>query len=369
MIAVHNLGFAEYTFWENVRRSSGAYRPPTGMTETTISTIEPSIVLPLFGAKDQHLKRLRDRFDVAITLRNGLVRISGENDQNVALAAAAIERLSEIVRRRGNLTPDLFEETMAEITGDPLPFRRSEGIDIVQSGREIKPKTAGQAAYIEAIRQHDLVFAVGPAGTGKTYLAVAMAVEALKRQQVRKIVLVRPAVEAGESLGFLPGDMQAKINPYLRPLLDAIHEMIGFDQVQRLMMQDVIEVAPLAYMRGRTLNQAFIILDEAQNTTVAQMKMFLTRMGFESKIVVSGDPTQTDLPRQTPSGLNDALKRLQKIPGVKTVRLSQQDIVRNRLVQQIVEAYEYRPRPGLESHGEMCLDPHDDGSPTGDEEA
>ncbi|MBX3418564.1 MAG: PhoH family protein [Pirellulaceae bacterium] len=338
------------------------------MTETTISSIEPSIVLPLFGAKDQHLKRLRERFDVNIILRNGLVRISGDNDQNVTLATAAIERLSDIVRRQGNLTPDLFDETMAEVAGDPLPFRKAEGIDIIQSGREIKPKTAGQAAYIEAIRKHDLVFAIGPAGTGKTYLAVAMAVEALKHQLVRKIVLVRPAVEAGESLGFLPGDMQAKINPYLRPLLDAIHEMIGYDQVQRLILQDVIEVAPLAYMRGRTLNQAFIILDEAQNTTVSQMKMFLTRMGFDSKIVVSGDPTQTDLPRQTQSGLNDALRRLKNIRGVKTVRLGQGDIVRNRLVQQIVEAYEYRPHRvvSAEADDEQALD-DDHPGPHGEE--
>ncbi|MFO0262200.1 MAG: PhoH family protein, partial [Planctomycetota bacterium] len=194
--------------------------------------------------------------------------------------------------------------------------------------------------YVEAIRSHDVVFAVGPAGTGKTYLAVAMAVEALKHQAIRKIVLVRPAVEAGESLGFLPGDLSAKINPYLRPLLDAINEMMGFDQAQRLIQQDVIEVAPLAYMRGRTLNQAFIILDEAQNTTISQMKMFLTRMGTDSKIVVSGDPTQTDLPSHQRSGLDDALHRLRKIAGVKVVELTQGDIVRHRLVQQIVEAYE-----------------------------
>jgi phosphate starvation-inducible PhoH-like protein len=295
----------------------------------------------LFGAKDQHLKRLRDRFQVSIVHRNGLVRIAGD-ETSVALASQAIEALSEAVRKHGNLTPDLFDETMAVVTGDVLPFRPSNKIDVLQVGREIKPKTPGQANYVEALRTHDLVFAIGPAGTGKTYLAVAMAVEALKHQLIRKIVLVRPAVEAGESLGFLPGDMQAKINPYLRPLLDAIHEMIGYDQVQRLIQQDVIEVAPLAYMRGRTLNQAFIILDEAQNTTISQMKMFLTRMGFDSKIVVSGDPTQTDLPPNTRSGLTDAIQRLQHLSGVKVVGLSRSDIVRHRLVQQIVEAYEPR---------------------------
>lgn len=190
------------------------------------------------------------------------------------------------------------------------------------------------------MRNNDVVFAVGPAGSGKTYLAVAMAVEALKNRTVRKIVLVRPAVEAGESLGFLPGDLQAKINPYLRPLLDAIHEMIGYDQVQLQIERDVIEVCPLAYMRGRTLNESFIILDEAQNSTISQMKMFLTRMGEASKIVVSGDPTQTDLPSKTQSGLIDALKRLEKIKGIAIAKLTADDIVRHRLVTQIVNAYD-----------------------------
>jgi phosphate starvation-inducible PhoH-like protein len=201
---------------------------------------------------------------------------------------------------------------------------------------------------VEAIRQHEMTFCVGPAGSGKTYLAVAAAVEAFKARKVRKIVLVRPAVEAGESLGFLPGDLQAKLNPYLRPLLDSLQDMVDYDQVKFLMEQDVIEVIPLAYMRGRTLNDAFIILDEAQNTTVAQMKMFLTRMGQQSKVVVSGDVTQTDLPHGVTSGLRDALQRLQGIPGIAFVRLSEQDIVRHQLVQRIVTAYDATPggRPG-----------------------
>ena len=190
---------------------------------------------------------------------------------------------------------------------------------------------------------HDLTFAVGPSGTGKTYLAVALAVEALKAQQIRKVVLVRPAVEAGESLGFLPGDLHAKINPYLRPLLDALHEMMDYDQIKRQMEEDVIEVVPLAYMRGRTLNEAFIILDEAQNTTVAQMKMFLTRMGNGSKIVVAGDETQVDLPPHTRSGLTDAVMRLKHIQGFAQVRLTKADIVRHRLVTEIVRAYEEGP--------------------------
>ncbi len=310
------------------------------MTEATISSIEPSLVLPLFGAKDQHLRRLRQQFDVEIIHRNGQIRVIGEDDESVSRATEAIEILKNIVQRRGNLTPAAFDETIAKVKGESNGISASHSIDALRLGGQIRPKTPGQAKYIEAIRDNDLVFAVGPAGSGKTYLAVAMAIEALKQQQVRKVVLVRPAVEAGESLGYLPGDMQAKINPYLRPLLDAIHEMVGYDQVQRLIAQDVIEVIPLAYMRGRTLNQSFIILDEAQNSTISQMKMFLTRMGNDSKIVVSGDATQTDLPRSQTSGLSDGLKRLGKIDGVQVVRLTQADIVRHRLVQKIVEAYD-----------------------------
>ena len=313
------------------------------MTEATISSVEPHLVLPLFGAKDQHLRRLRDKFDVEITHRSGQIRVIGETD-SVAMATEAIELLSDIVRRRGNLSPDLFDATIARVTGETAPPRARQAIDILEVGREIRPRTEGQLKYVNAIRDNEVVFACGPAGTGKTYLAVAMAVEALKHQEIRKIVLVRPAVEAGESLGFLPGDLQAKINPYLRPLLDATNEMIGFDQMQRLVEQDVIEVVPLAYMRGRTLNDAFIILDEAQNTTIAQMKMFLTRMGNDSKIVVSGDPTQTDLPSKQQSGLRDAIRRLKRIDGVALVTLDQSDIVRHRLVQKIVEAYEQTSR-------------------------
>ena len=314
------------------------------MTEATISSVEPSFILPLFGAKDQHLRRLRDKFDVNITHRNGEVRISGDDDEAVSQATDAIEQLTEIVRRKGNLTPDLFNETIARVTGESAPRKSVESIETFQVGREIRPRTPGQAHYVDAMKLNDLVFAVGPAGSGKTYLAVAMAVEALKNQEVRRIVLVRPAVEAGESLGFLPGDLQAKINPYLRPLLDALHEMIGYDQVQQLIQRDVIEVCPLAYMRGRTLNEAFIILDEAQNTTISQMKMFLTRMGNSSKIVVSGDHTQIDLPRGTESGLVDALRRLPEIEGVEVAHMSADDIVRHRLVTDIVRAYDEEDR-------------------------
>lgn len=310
------------------------------MTEATISSVEPKFVLPLFGAKDQHLRRLRDKFKVSITHRDGQVRVTGDDEKAVAQTIDAIEQLTEIIRKKGMLTPQLFDDTIARITGEAAPQKFVDSISTLQVGKEIRPRSAGQAKYVDAIRKNDLVFAVGPAGSGKTYLAVAMAVEALKMQLVRKIVLVRPAVEAGESLGFLPGDLQAKINPYLRPLLDAIHEMIGYDQVQQLIQRDVIEVCPLAYMRGRTLNESFIILDEAQNTTIAQMKMFLTRMGEASKIVVSGDHTQIDLPPKTRSGLVDALARLKRIKGVGVVHLTAKDIVRHRLVSDIVKAYD-----------------------------
>lgn len=320
------------------------------MTEATISSIEPNLVLPLFGAKDQHLRRLRDRFQVGITHRNGQIRVSGEKD-SVALATEVIEQLTEIVRRKGNLSPDLLDATVAGVTGEPIPARAQGAIDIIQVGRQVRPRTEGQASYVEKMRKHDIVFAIGPAGTGKTFLAVAMAVEALKHNLIRKIVLVRPAVEAGESLGFLPGDMQAKINPYLRPLLDAINEMIGYDQVQRLIQQDVIEVVPLAYMRGRTLNESFIILDEAQNSTIGQMKMFLTRMGEKSKVVVSGDTTQIDLPHGTQSGLKDALSRLKNISEIGIVHLLKTDIVRHQLVQQIVEAYDKPQRSNPARNG------------------
>lgn len=311
------------------------------MTFVQTASIEPALVLPLFGARDQHLRRLRDRFQVEITHRDGEVRIHGD-EEAVTKASDALERLAGIVRRHGNLTPDLFDEVIGQVTGErPTEFTRPPGtVDVMQAGQEIRPRTPGQAEYLRAIRNHELVFATGPAGCGKTWLAVAMAVEALKNQHVRRIVLVRPAVEAGENLGFLPGDLQAKINPYLRPLLDAAYEMIGFDQIQRLVQQDVIEIAPLAYMRGRTLNDAFIILDEAQNTTVPQMKMFLTRMGEDSRAVVTGDPSQVDLPQNVRSGLRDATERLQNIKGISFVRLTPADIVRHRLVQAIVDAYD-----------------------------
>ncbi len=311
------------------------------MFEATIALTEPQLALSLLGTRDQHLKTIRQTLGVTVTHREGQIHVLGDADA-VGRATEVLERLKSRAERHGPVTEDDVSRVLAHVTGDSGSKRIS--IDVIHAGKTIRPRTPGQSEYVEAIQKHDLVFSIGPAGSGKTYLAVAMAVEALKHHAIRKIVLVRPAVEAGESLGFLPGDLQAKINPYLRPLLDALHEMIDFDQIKRYMEMDVIEVLPLAYMRGRTLNEAFIILDEAQNTTVGQMKMFLTRMGVASRIVVSGDVTQTDLPPQTRSGLNDAMERLKRIDGVKLVRLTKADIVRHRLVQEIVRAYDEDPK-------------------------
>lgn len=308
------------------------------MSEATLPLAEPELVLSMFGARDQHVRAIRRVLGVSITHRDGEIRVSGEEGA-VVRATQALEQLKYVVERKGSVSLEEVQQILAHITGaDQLGPPTT--IDVADATRQIRPRTEGQRRYVDAIRGNELVFAVGPAGTGKTYLAVALAVEALKRREVRRIVLVRPAVEAGESLGFLPGDLQAKINPYLRPLLDALHEMLTYEVIKSHMERDVIEVVPLAYMRGRTLNQAFVILDEAQNTSVAQMKMFLTRMGEGSKLVVSGDVTQIDLPTTVHSGLVDALHRLRGIRGIAMVELRESDIVRHRLVQDIVKAYD-----------------------------
>jgi len=309
------------------------------MVETAISVVSSKALLTLFGAYDQHVRRIRDALGVTISARNGRIHIEGEQEA-VARATEVLEHLQAHALRHGDLNADDVTRVLAgseQGQGETEPGP----IEVYVPGRQVRPRSPGQARYLEAISRNDIVLCSGPAGTGKTYLAVAMAVAALKRERVRKIVLVRPAVEAGESLGFLPGDLQAKINPYLRPLMDALREMMDHELIKRYSEEDVIEVIPLAYMRGRTLNEAFMILDEAQNTTVSQMKMFLTRMGNGSKIVVSGDTTQIDLPPHTKSGLVDALERLDGIERVAAVRLSRGDIVRHPLVQQIVNAYEH----------------------------
>lgn len=318
------------------------------MSESTLTLGDPNEALQLFGPQDNNLRRVRNQLGVAITHRNGQVRIAGPAD-SVRMATEILERLRERVLKRGAIDPDEVAEVLNQTLGGrpnhPIERPEAKEIAIGNAGRRIKPRTAGQAAYVEAIRQHDLTVCIGPAGCGKTYLAVATAVEAFRAKQIRRIVLVRPAVEAGESLGYLPGDLHEKLNPYLRPLLDAINEMVDFDQAKYLMEEKVIEVIPLAYMRGRTLNQSFVILDEAQNATVAQMKMFLTRMGEGSKMVVSGDITQVDLPSGVTSGLRDAAQRLLGVEGVAMIRLNETDIVRHPLVQRIVAAYEGTDAP------------------------
>jgi phosphate starvation-inducible PhoH-like protein len=307
------------------------------MIEASISVGDPESLVLILGTKDQHLKQIREAIPATFSVKDGNIFIHGE-EQAVIKATTVLEELRTMLRRNLPVDPDQVQQVIRRTTsGEKIP--RSEPIS-VRGGKQIHARTRGQAEYLKTIRDNDLVFCTGPAGTGKTYLAVATAVEALRAHRVRKLVLVRPAVEAGESLGFLPGDLHEKINPYLRPLLDSLNDMMDRDQVQRYMAEDVIEVVPLAYMRGRTLNNAFIIMDEAQNTTVAQMKMFLTRMGEGSKIVVSGDTTQVDLPPHTKSGLIDALSRLRDIEGFAKVHLTTEDIVRHRLVQDIVRAYE-----------------------------
>jgi phosphate starvation-inducible PhoH-like protein len=312
------------------------------MPEATLSIAGSQSILALFGPRDQHLRRIRSELGVTITLVGDQLRIEGLSEA-VSQATNMIERLKALAEHQEAIDAEQVSQLLALVkTGRPVS--EAPHIEVFQTKRRIQPQTQGQIRYVSAIRSHELTFCIGPAGTGKTYLAVALAVEALRKEAIRKIVLVRPAVEAGEKLGFLPGDLQAKINPYLRPLMDALGEMMDFDQVKRFTEQELIEMIPLAYMRGRTLNESFIILDEAQNTTAAQMKMFLTRMGHGSKIVVAGDVSQVDLPPTLACGLTDALDRLRGIPGICEVRLSGGDVVRHRLVQEIVRAYD-RPRP------------------------
>lgn len=311
-----------------------------GMAESSISVYSPESLLAVFGARDQHVRKIRDAFGVRVSARNGQIHIEGD-EEAVVRATEVLEQLRSQAAQ-GAVTADDVSRLLTGVRQGEPPTQASSPL-VVQGGRQVRARSPGQARYVAAIREHHVTFCYGPAGTGKTYLAVATAVTALRSDQIRKIVLVRPAVEAGESLGYLPGDLQAKINPYLRPLTDALREMLDHDTVKRYMEQDVIEVIPLAYMRGRTLNEAFIILDEAQNTTVSQMKMFLTRMGNGSKIVASGDVTQVDIPAHTRSGLIDGLTRLRGISGFAAIELTQADIVRHPMVQEIVRAYEAKP--------------------------
>ncbi len=298
--------------------------------------------MSLFGLNDQNVALVEQECGVTVSLRGSELFLTGEAE-DAALAESVILKLLEMIRRG-----DLVDRTRIRYA---IALAREGDVDrideilrsvvaITHRGKQIRCKTLGQQEYVQAIRDHDLTFAVGPAGTGKTYLAMALAVVALKNKEIERIVLTRPAVEAGEKLGFLPGDLTQKVDPYLRPLYDALYDFMGVDSYQKLLERGVVEVAPLAYMRGRTLSDSFIILDEAQNTTSEQMKMFLTRLGFHSKVVVTGDITQTDLPYGKKSGLAEAIEILKDIPEIGMVHLTHKDVVRHELVQTIVKAYD-----------------------------
>lgn len=296
----------------------------------------------LAGEQNAHLKVIEKQLDIRVHLRGNQFTISGAR-AGVEIAERLMDQLADLVRSGY----PLYESDILfaiQILNDNINRRLKDifldQVFIASNKRTISPKSVKQKEYIEAIRGHDIVFGIGPAGTGKTYLAMAMAVAAMSKDFVRRIVLVRPAVEAGEKLGFLPGDLAEKVNPYLRPLYDALHDMMDFERASNLIQRGAIEVAPLAFMRGRTLNDAFVILDEAQNTTAEQMKMFLTRLGLGSKAVVTGDITQIDLPENKPSGLVEAIELLQGVPGIRMVYFTKRDVVRHRLVQDIIEAYE-----------------------------
>lgn len=310
--------------------------------ELTLAIDDAAKRQALFGPADRHLRMIRSIFNVTIAARESSIKLSGRNDA-VSQAAKVLATLQERVRAGAVITEDDVSDAIAAAAIAHGPTN-GQSIDVYTANASIVPRTDGQATYIDAIRNNDLTLCLGPAGTGKTYLAVAVCVAMLKAREIRRVVLVRPAVEAGEKLGFLPGDMQAKVNPYLRPLFDAMHDMMGFDQIKRFMDNDVIEVIPLAFMRGRTLNHSAVILDEAQNATPSQMLMFLTRMGQHSKVIVTGDASQTDLPDGQPSGLVDAVRRLRGIENVAVVELERADIVRHKLVQDIVHAYDGQTR-------------------------
>ena len=305
--------------------------------EVTIQLDSTGKQLELFGPADSHLRLLRQSLGVQIAARQDNLIITGE-EKNVNKAAEIIDRMQKRLIKHRSLTA---ADVTAFITqnGSPETLEAGEAITVYSNKKVIEPSTKGQLKYVGTMLTHDLTFCIGPAGTGKTYLAVAVAVSLLKKKQVRRIVLARPAVEAGEKLGFLPGDMQAKVNPYLRPLFDALEDMMDFSQMKKFMELDIIEVIPLAFMRGRTLNEAIIICDEAQNTSPVQMLMVLTRLGHGSKMIITGDITQIDLDAGQKSGMVEAIKTLRRIRGIASVELTRRDIVRHRLVQNIVRAY------------------------------
>ncbi len=300
----------------------------------------------LFGERDTHIKLIEDAVNVTMVTRESEVVINGEAEQ-VELAEQALRQLLSLIRAGQNIEErDVQYAIRMTIDHEDIDLLSLADDEVVLTakGKVVRPKTKGQQGYVEAMRHNTLVFGIGPAGTGKTYLAIAMAVAALRKREVGRIILTRPAVEAGERLGFLPGDLQAKIDPYLRPLYDALYDIVGAEQFLKYLEKGIIEVAPLAYMRGRTLDNSFVILDEAQNTTQTQMKMFLTRLGFGSQAVVTGDVTQTDLPRGQSSGLKQAASILKNIDDISIVYLTEKDVVRHALVQKIIKAYEKSDR-------------------------
>ncbi|WP_251978429.1 PhoH family protein [Salinicola avicenniae] len=308
----------------------------------TLEPNDPMRLANLCGQRDEHLRLIEDRLGVTLRNRGNTFQLAGA-DSGVKAAANVLEHLYRETEAE-QLDPDTVHLFLQESGVEALEEETGElegGIVIRTPRALIKPRGINQQGYVASIRRHDINFGIGPAGTGKTYLAVAAAVEALNRQEVRRILLVRPAVEAGEKLGFLPGDLAQKIDPYLRPLYDALYEMLGFEQVNKLIERQIIEIAPLAYMRGRTLNNAFIILDESQNTTREQMKMFLTRIGFGSTAVITGDATQVDLPRGSSSGLIHVLEVLRDTAGIGITQFAPKDVVRHPLVQRIIEAYDH----------------------------
>ncbi len=312
------------------------------MTEEQIHFQNPTSVQAVFGSYDQNLAILQREYHVMIAGRGGDIFITGEPEQT-AKAAQALKMLGELADKGQQLSEQTVRYVISMLSdgeSEALKELNQDGICITTSGKVVRPKTVGQKKYVDAIRKNTIVLGVGPAGTGKTYLAVAMAVKAFKAHEGQKIILTRPAVEAGEKLGFLPGDLQNKVDPYLRPLYDALFDMFGAETFSKFMEKNIIEVAPLAYMRGRTLDDAFIILDEAQNTTSEQIKMFLTRLGTNSKMVITGDITQIDLPEKRKSGLIEAMKILKNIEDIAIMRFTEKDVVRHKLVQDIIRAYE-----------------------------
>ncbi len=318
------------------------------MFEQRINIDRMEQAVALFGSFDENVKLMEKEYHVSILGRGSEIKVSGDAE-NVALAVRAIDGLLTLINRGEALSEQNVRYCISLVNDgseDKIETLTGDCICITSKGKPVKAKTLGQKKYCTAIKGHTITLGVGPAGTGKTYLAVALAVTAFRAQEVNRIILTRPAVEAGEKLGFLPGDLQQKVDPYLRPLYDALFDMLGVETYQKYMERGNIEVAPLAYMRGRTLDDSFIILDEAQNTTPEQMKMFLTRLGFNSKMVITGDITQIDLPVGRRSGLKDVLRILKGIDDIAQVRFSEKDVVRHRLVQDIIKAYEKNEEVG-----------------------